>query len=297
LDYQQLRDEVLTAFRQGNLQQGYSLLDEGLATAQGECQGKILVLRASMISSFDLKLTAEGLALIDEALPLVHRNLSEMAMALKVALALTYLSGDMDRALPYEEAACRLLLEHGSCPEVRAERYGLQLNMGLIASLRGDHATSYWYLVQAANSLSVPEVSDDRRQRFEFQIQTQIAVACLRVRRYFEAQEALDQADACGRNHPQRLRAPIYRSELLRQLGQPAEAKAMLVAIRDEVGTLGNADIQAWYYWVSALVAQDLNELAEYHRNLAIAQQLAAEHHFDYLLGEIQRFNRRVYSL
>lgn len=292
MDYQQLRNEVLPAFRCGDFQSGYALLDQHLSVAHGSDLGQTLILKASMIASFDPKRIPEGLVLIDEALPLVRHDQGATARALKMALAMVYLAGDAERAQQYEDSACRLLLEYGSQPEVRTERFGLQLNLGLVASTRGDHATAYWYLVQAASSVSAPEVSEERRRTFEFQIQTQIALSCLRVRRYYEAQEALDQAEACGQEHPQRLRVPVYRAELLRQLGQPEEAKAILAAIRDQVGPSGNPDIQAWYYWISALVAQDLNELADYHRNLAAAQQVAANHHIDYLLGEMQRLNR-----
>jgi hypothetical protein len=292
VDYQQLRNEVLSAFRGGDFPSGYSLLDQHVSTTHGDHLGQVLILKASMIASFDFKRIPEGLVLIDEALPLVRHDQGATARALKTAMAMVYLSGDAERAGPYEESACRLLLEYGSQPEVRTERFGLQLNLGLVASVRGDHATAYWYLVQAANSISAPEVSEERRKTFEFHIQTNIALSCLRVRRYYEAQEALDQAEACGHEHPQRLRVPVYRSELFRKLGQPEAAKALLATVRDQIEPSDNPDIQAWYYWIAALVAQDLSDLADYHRNLAKAQAIAANHHFDYLLGEMQRLNR-----
>lgn len=292
MDYDQLRNMVWPYFTAGDFARGYSVLDDLLATDSGPALGQAMVLKASVIATFDLKRIPEGLALIDEALPLIKRHPGIYARALKIGLALAYFAGDTERAQPYEEAACGYLLEHGTDPEVRAERFGVQLNLGLVASLRGDHATAYWYLVQASNSLSAPEVTEERRMWSEFSIQTSIALSCLRVRRYYEAQEALDLADACGQSHPQRLRAPVYRSELLRQLGQAEDARELLNKIRAEVEVLDNPDIQAWYYWISALVAQDLGNLPEYHKNLAIAQETAATHHFDYLLGQIQRATR-----
>ena len=291
MNFAELRQAVSGAFRQRDYAQFKALTDEFLAAAQGDEYCRALCLKADWCLMVDIEHAAQGFVFIGEAL-LLARSPGARLSALTGALALCYHCSDLERARPYEEESCRLLLEHGTLPDVRARRHRLQLNLGQMAYLRGDYATAYWHFAQAAESLSSPAVPEAERRGLESPIQSNIATACLRVRRYYEAQEALDLAEQRASTEIQRQRALVWRCELLRQLGQIEEAQQILKQLALTVPSCVSPDVRSRYYWFAALVAQDAGDLSGFHQFLVMARDEAAEHRLDYLLSEIQRFQR-----
>ncbi|HWI52277.1 MAG TPA: hypothetical protein VNT01_09090 [Symbiobacteriaceae bacterium] len=292
MDFLQLRQAVSEAFWQKDYSKFNALMESFLTEACGEDYGRALCLKASWFLMADVKNAAQGFVLVDEAIPLVRKNPAALMEALTIALGLCHRLSDTERARVYEDGACRLLLECTASPEVRARRHRLQLNLGQVAYLRGDFATAYWHFVQAANSLTDSTVSVSEQRWFGAVIQVHIAMSCLRVRRFWEAQEALDTAEQSSIALEQKLRVAVWRAELLRQLGQGDEAARILSPLLAEVLSCDSTDVRGRFYWVSALVAQDVGDLQKFHHFLHAARTEAVEHEHDYLLGEIQRFQR-----
>lgn len=292
MDYIQLRRAVSEAVWQKDYAKFTSLIHSALAATEGEDHGRVLNLQASWFVVVDVKQGAQGFVLIDEALPFLRKNPEALLGALNNALGLCYRLSDVERARIYEEEASSLLLEHGADPGVRARRHRLQLSLGQMAYLRSDFATAYWHFVQAANCVADSAVAPSDRHGFESLTHVHVAMACLRVRRYWEAQEALDLAEQSAHTDEQRLRALVWRGELLRQLGRLDEAQALLGPVTPEVATCDSPEVRGRYYVVSAQVAHDAGHLSEYHQFLSKAQTEAYENCHDYLLSEIQRFQR-----
>lgn len=290
VDYQQLRQAVSKAVWQKDHTTFRALIDDALLATYGEDHGAVLVLEATWFLVVDAKNAARGFVLVDEALPLVRKNPATLLDCLITALGLCHLTGDSERARTYEEEAYSFLLTFGSDPEVRAKGHRLQLGLGQIAYLRGDYASAYWHLVQAANGIANPSVSDAERRGFESLIQMNVAMACLRTRRFYECQEALDLADKSNTFEPQRLRLAILHAELLRQLGETAQAADLLSSIATAVEVCKSPGVQARYHWIASLVAYDSGDLPGFHRKIAVAMEMAASHQQDFLLNEIQRF-------
>lgn len=292
MNFQELRQAVSAAIRQRDHAQFRALVDDFLATASGEDYALALCLQADGYLLLDPKNIAEGFVLLDEALPRLIRSPGARVQALTTALGLCFVSSDVERARLYEEDACRILLEYGTDPGVRSKGYRLQFNLGLVAYLRSDYATSYWYFAQAANSVTGAFVPAEVRQSSESMIQLHTAMACLRVRRYFEAQEALDLAEQTAPGEQARIRVSIWRCELFRQLGLIDEASSLVASLEGPIKSCADPDARGRYYWVAALVAQDSGDLPRFHRLLALAHAEAADHCYDYLLSEIQRLTR-----
>ncbi|HYF91754.1 MAG TPA: hypothetical protein VD969_05880 [Symbiobacteriaceae bacterium] len=291
MDFTELLQAVSRAFQQRDYAQFKALTDQFMSGAQGDDYCMALCLQVDWFMLNDLRHAAQGFVLVNEAL----QQASSPATRLNVltsALGLCYMCSDVERARPYEEDACRLLWEHAGDPAVRARRHRLQLNLGQITSLRGDHATAYWHFAQAVNSLAGPDVSEAERQRVESPIQVSVAIACLRVRRYYEAQEALDMAEQSATKELHRLVAGVWRMELLRQLGRLGEAQQIVTAIEAGVRDCDDPGLRGRYYLHAALAAQDSGELPRFHQLLAVAHSEAMENHHDYLLSEIQRYQR-----
>ncbi|HWH68792.1 MAG TPA: hypothetical protein VNT26_05370 [Candidatus Sulfotelmatobacter sp.] len=286
-----MRQAVSGAFRQKDHTQFKALMDDFLATARGEDYCRALCLQADWLLYTDLRHAVQGFLLVDEALEHAKNPATKQGI-LTTGLGLCCVLNDLKRAERYEEEACRLLFEHATDPEVRANRHRLQLNLGQVAYLRGDDATAYWHLAQAAESLNDPAVPEAERKGFASPIQFNIATACLRVRRYYEAQEALDLALQTAINDAQRLRAKVWYAELLRQLGRIEEVQHALKSMENDVATCSNPDVRSRYNLCAALTAQDLGDLPRFHELFAKARDEASEHQLDFLLCEIQRIQR-----
>lgn len=296
MDFEQLRQAVREPLRQKDYAGFRAVLDEFLKAAKNEDYGRGLNLHAEWFLLVDVKHVVQGFLLVDEALPFLAKTPGAKQSALTTALGLCYTCNDVERARAYEEEACRLLLEHATDPSVRNMRHRLQHNLGLVAYCRADYATAYWYFAQAANSLSSAEVPEAERRSVETSSQIGIAMACLRVRRFYEAQEALDLAEQVANTEFNRFRIAVWRSELLRQLGQIEEAVALLSSLSGSIEVSNSPDLRGRYFWISALLAQDAGDLPRFHHYLNRALAEAAEHRYDYLLSEIQRFQRSPLS-
>ncbi|HWI62829.1 MAG TPA: hypothetical protein VNT75_13365 [Symbiobacteriaceae bacterium] len=292
MDFRELSQAISEAVQQKDYARFKSLVDDFMTTAKGEDYAKALCLQADGYVLLDPKHAPLGFVLVGEALPYFAKSPVLRLRALTTALSLCYLTCDIERAREFEEDAYSLLLQHASDPHVRAVRHRLQLNLGQVATLRGDYSTAYWHFVQAANSLTSQDVSEAERRGFESVIQLQTALACLRVRRYYEAQEALDLAEQAAPREAVKIRAQVLRIELLRQLGAIEEARALTDSLADRVQTCDNPDTLTRYYWAASLLAQDSGDTARFHQLLSLAQQTAAEYGYDFLLSEIQRFLR-----
>lgn len=292
MEFTQFMQAVSEAFWHKDQARFKALIEPFLETARGEERGKALSVHASWILGVEPQNAAQGFVLIDDALPLVRQDPATLLNTLITALGLCYITCDVERARTYEDEACRLLLEQATVPEVRPYRHRLQLNLGQIAYQRGDFASAYWHFVQAINGLESPATPESERRGFLSLIQVHVAMACLRVRRFYEAQEALDIAEESALTEVQKLRTRIWRAELLRQLGQHREATELLGSIKETVDQCSNSEMRGRYFFVAALVAQDSGEVSRFHQYLSHARHEAAEHHHDMLLGEIQRFQR-----
>jgi hypothetical protein len=290
VDFSQLRQAVSKAIWQKDHTTFKTLIDEALGSVSGVDYGRVLTLQANWFLIADLKHAAQGFVLVDEARPLVRKNPEALLECLINALALCYVTGDTERARKYEGDASTLLLEHGADPQVRAKRHRLQMSISQIAYLRADYATAYWHAVQAVNNIADPTVPAEERRSYETVIQLNIATVCLRVRRFYECQEALDLAEQSTVVEPQILRVTVLRSELMRQLGYVDQASELLAGIAEAAERCTTPEVQARYYWVSALVAQDAGDVPRFNRLVSKAIEVAAEHGRDFLLTEIQRF-------
>ena len=291
MDFVQLRPAVSKALWQKDQTQFMALIHEALATASGAEYGRILTLQANWFLYAETQNAAQGLVLVQEALPLVRKNPNALLDALVMALALCFCMGDPERAREFEDEACSLLLQQGLSDEVRSLRHRLYVNLGHVATLRSDYATAYWYFVQAANNLADPAVKESERRSFASAVQLDIATACLRVRRYYEALEALDLAEQATQRQLVHFHVATWRAELLRQLGRLDEAFELLAKEAATAEACESPRIQARYYWVAALVAHDLGDVPGFHLLFAKAQEIAATQRLDFLLSEIQRFH------
>lgn len=193
----------------------------------------------------------------------------------------------------YESLAHRLVAAHGDYPHVRATLYRLHLNLGILASFRGEHPTAYWHFTQGITRLLSAGTDDGGTgQWWLFWLYLRSATTCLSMRRLPEAEEALKHAEQFAVTPTQRMRSAVGRAELLRQRGRPNEASAALAEIAQQPPAALEFGNRARVLLVHALLAKDLNDLRGFHTHLAGARKEAATHSLDYLLSDIQRIER-----
>jgi hypothetical protein len=293
MDYREMEGAATDAYRRRNYALCFSLLDELIETADARRRARALSLKAGFIAQVDRRRAPEGLILVEEALQLVDDHPGEILYSLVTGLALCYGMGDIGRAGVYEQAGHRLLHEHGADPDVRAGQFRLHLNLGLLASFRGEHATAYWHFVQGSNSLlsAGPEDgSDGSVWRLWLYLHT--ATTCLAMGRLPEAEEALQQVEKLAATGAQRVRWALAQVELLRRHGRADEASTMLTQLQQPPEEAWNAETRTRFLIARALVAQDLADIRGFHRHLFGAYKYANDHSLDFLLSEIQRIQR-----
>ncbi len=292
MKFQEMEQAVFHAYHRCEYDRCFALLDTFTQEATGEQYGKALSLKASLITLVDFTRTAEGLTLVDEALPILASIPEETLRLVISALGMCYHVGDVERAREYEAIGNRILHEHGSHPAVQAKRFRFCLNAGNIATLRSEHAAAYWYFRQATAQLVVQDpatVRDKRPLLFWLYIHT--SWTCLRMNRLPEAEEALQEAQPLCNTDMDRMRWTITRAELLRQQQGPEPSLTLLDSLRiDETEWL--PDVGALYHMTRALAARDQGNLRQFHHAMAVARQTAIDHCLDYRLCEIQRILR-----
>ncbi|MDF2630468.1 MAG: hypothetical protein K0R39_4299, partial [Symbiobacteriaceae bacterium] len=239
----------------------------------------------------DAKHPEEGLALAEEALPLVRKDKTALFEYYITVLSLLYTTDNEVRARVYEEEADNFLRLHGTAPGIRPRRHRLQLSLGQVAYSREDYPTAYWYLAQAAESIADPAVDEKERRGWESGLQLQVARTCLRTRRFYECQEALDLAEKSTTFEAQKLRVAVLRSDLLRQLGYLRQAADLLASIADDAAKCDEPDVPVRHCWAEALVALDTGNASDFQRLRTKAMEAASEHRRHYLLREIERFH------
>lgn len=293
MDYRDLEGAVIDAYRREDYALCFSLLDQFSETSDAQDRASAISLKASLISRVDHRRAAEGLTLIEESLPLLQDDPQATLRTLVTALWLCYAIGDIARATTYETLGHHLLRKHGHAPHVRRSQHRLHLNLGMLASVRGEHATAYWHFVQGTTSVLTAgpdDGSDGKAWLFSLYLRT--ARTCLLMGRLPEAEEALQQAERCAVTAPERLRWLVERAELLRQRGRPDEAAAGLAAIEYPPPEAVDAETRTRCLIVRALVAKDSDDLRGFHRHLAGAREEAAANSLDFLLSDIQRIAR-----
>jgi tetratricopeptide (TPR) repeat protein len=297
-NYEELLHVVQIALQQRDYDACLSLLDSFLEEAEGADRVRALLAKSNVIYCVQPAWAAQGLALVDEALEQAQGNSQLVMWALGDALALCFVLGDVDKARRYEVSSHRLLQEHGSDSVIKVGRYRLHINMGLIAALRGEHPTAYWQFVQALSSLPQSDSEDQSvYARWAILINLYIANTCLEMGRIPESWEALDKAKALLSTENEKVQWTVLSAKILRQTGRPPEAQVALKSLPPDRTQFWNADNQARYHLVQALVAQDLGDLRQFHRHLALAHDIAVDNSLEYLLCEIQRTQRAPISL
>jgi hypothetical protein len=165
------------------------------------------------LSRFDRRRATEGLALVEEALPVVQDDPGTTLHTLVTALALCFTVGDIWRAGVYESLVRRLLAAHGDHPQVRTSLYRLHLNLGILASFRAEHPAAYWHFTQGITRLLSAGTDDGTTgQWWLFWLYLRSAMTCLSMGRLPEAEEALKHAEAFAVTPTQLMRSAVGRA-------------------------------------------------------------------------------------
>jgi hypothetical protein len=297
MSFRALMPAVHDAFQKRDYKHCLDLLDGFLNTATGEERIEALLAKSNIIYCVHPAQAVEGLALVNEARELA-RTPSTTLWCLSDALSLCHVMGDVDRARQYEVAAHRLLQEHGSDPVVSVHRFGLYINMGLIAMLRGEYPTAYWQFIQAQASLQQHPVQDLTIQRKSLLIvNLHIATVCLYMSRIPEAWEAMEKAEGMIASENEKVQWSVLRAKILRQTGRLQEATAALDCLSTDREALWNPTNRVNYRLVQALISHDSGNLKAFHHHLSMAQTIAVDHSLEFLLCEVQRVQRTPITL
>lgn len=297
MDYQELQSAVFDAYRRRDFPVCFSLLDAFSDTAQGEELGLALGLKAAIISVTDYRRVAEGFTLVDKALEQLQQNPSQTISTLVTALLLCYSAGDVERARGYETLCNQVLMKHGEVSTFQGLLFRLHLNLGLIATVRGEHASAYWHFVQGTvlvKTYGNLESANDRP--FLFWLYWNTAQACIRMARMPEAAEALQHAEPLISTEQQRVHWVVGWSEVYRCSSRIDEAISMLERVGDRPSPDWDAESRVRFRLAKALAAQEAGDLRTYHEMVSEALRDAIENSLDMLLPEIQRIQRAPFK-
>lgn len=295
MNYREMHEAVIAAYRRRDYPQCFALIDQYLDWAEGIEKGRALSLKAGLIGQVATERSAEGLSVLEEALPLV-RGESQLEIDILVnALLLCYKTGDIERASSYEADALRLLQQHQHLEHVGKHQYGLHLNMGLIATLREDNPTALWHFMHGAISLLASGLDSDNRG-FLFLFYVHAAEACLNMGRVPEAEEFLEQARPHVVLDAHRVRWDIASAEVLLDRGLYQEALALLDRAEgaNQSGWIPVNKVRC--YLTRARIARHTADFRGFNRLISSAQAEAIEHSIDYLLSQIQRLQRKPFD-
>lgn len=293
MNYKQLESEVISAYRQQDYSLCFSLLDDFIEQAEALDLGEALCLKASVIVIADPRRAPEGLSLTEEALLYMSGNPDKEMSLLVTALGLCFKLGDVEKAKRYELLAHRLLQQYPGNPTVVKREFRLHSNLGLIARLRGEHASAYWHCVQGVNCLLAHGSDDESDVRcWLLNLYINMIDACLDMRRLPEAEDCLLKAKDCVLNGRDLVRWTIAKVRVLQCTDRSLEAGGLLDTLPPLNSTAWSPTLVVQYHLLRALIAQDRGELRRFHHHVVIAQRLAVEHSLDYLVCEVQRVQR-----
>lgn len=287
---EELHSAVLDALERRDTTTGLQLLEPFLETATGVDRGRALSLKANVIFC-EPRRAPEGLALIDEALPLLSADPDQYFSALVTAIGLCLNMGDVDKGCQYEATSLALLQTFGHERTVQGNRFRLYINLGLLANLRRQYPTGYWHLVQASSCVSDADLPEGAINQWRVLILLYIADTCILMGRWPEAVEALEKSRPLITNEREQVRWTVRRSQTLRYLKRYREALAELESLRSPDSEWPPTD-RARYHLERGLLAQDMGDLRSFHSHMATAHQEAESHGLEFLLCEIQRAQR-----
>lgn len=293
--FHELLDTLRVAYRQRDFARCDSLLDEFIEKAQGDELAEALGRKADIIVESNSRRGAEGLVLVDEAL--THAGDPQLAIRLLTAgLALCYVMGDCEKAMRFETLSHHLLQQLPDDSPARSSQFRLHGNLGLIAALRGEHATSYWHFLQAVFGLNTYGSDDDSDIRcWLFWAYRRVAETCITMNRQPEAEEALAKAQACILSDTMLAGWKLTQVHLVSQSGRPEEATALLENITPNDSW--TPDLHVEYHLLAGLVAQSSGDLRGFHTHVSRAHDKAVEQRLDYWLCKIQRVQRTPVGL
>lgn len=295
MDYREMHEAAIAAYRRRDYAHCFFLIDQYLNCVEGVDKGRALSLKAGVIGMIAIERSAEGLSMLEEALPLVRGEVQLEIDILVNALLLCYKTGDIERASAYEAHALRLLQQHQHLEHVSKHQYGLHLNMGLIAALREDNPTALWHFMHGATSLLASGLDNDNRGLL-FLLYAHAAETCLNMGRVPEAEEFVEKARSHAVLDAHCVRWEISMAEVLLARGLCQEARAVLDRAE-------GANPNGWIpvnkvrcYLTRARIARHTADFRGFNRLIALAQAEAIEHSVDYLLCQIQRLQRKPFS-
>lgn len=280
----------MEAHRQGDLARCTGLIDQFCESARGVELGHALCLKANYFIVYDSRHCPEGLSLVDEALDLGADCPALQMKCARDGVGLCFHTGDLYRAARYEGLGHQLLRDHPDNPSVQSNKLRFYYNLAHLASLRQDHPYAYWLLVQGSSALFAQNGHESRELRMlAFPFYLRLAEVCLAIGRSPEADEALEKAlDWISSKEEAGLWA-AYRASYLLACNQP-------VAARATIDTVSQEDTSNWlpinlvlFLLARSSVAQAQGDIRAFHRDIARAQKLAADHALDHLLCRIQR--------
>jgi tetratricopeptide (TPR) repeat protein len=290
MDIEQLHSAVQDAFGRRDYASCFVLVDEYLETASGEDRGKALNLKASIIRCEPRRIP-EGLTLAEEAFDLLRHDPEQSLRCLATALSLCLTMGDVDKASRYEGLAHQLLQRHSNHPGVKNMQFRVQINLGGLATQRGQHPTAYWHFVQSVASLEDADIPYEEARSFLLHTYLRIADTCSLMNRWPEAAEALEKARPLIVSRSDQGRWTVHRARLLRSQRRYQEAHLALESIAGDAAAWHPYDLSR-FHLERALVFQDLGDMRHFHSHLGIALQIAEESSQEFLLCEIQRAQR-----
>lgn len=290
MTFQELQHALRAAYRQRDFAQCDSLLDEFIASAEGDELAEALGSKADIIASANIRRGAEGIALVHEGL--VHARDPQLNIRLLTAgLNLCYLTGDVDKAMRFETLSHHLLQQLPDDSPARASQFRLHTNLGLIATLRGEYAAAYWHFLQSVVGLNTYGGDDDSDVRcWLFWAHRRVAEICITMHRQPEAEEALIKAQACITTPHMQTNWELTRIHLLIESDRPAEAELLLAQISPD--TSWTADMVVEYHFLRGLAAHSCGDLRTFHAHVSMAHHRAVEHRLDNWLCKIQRVQR-----
>lgn len=297
MNYQEARRAVFEAFREREYERCLSLVEEFLEHATGPERDEAIAWQISVIAIGLPQKALWGLALIDEHLPRLGEHPRLLVGLLTDAINICRTLGDTERARLYEGHALHLLQKHADVDAVRTSAFRLYISLGLLYQLRNEHATAYWYAMKALQHLQSFGLDDDGDIRgWLFLVYVHhIVPDCLNLGRLPEAEEAVSKAESFVRSDTDDLFFKIARIKVLRARRQTKDALQVLETI-PPLSQNTHPTAKTWYHLINALVAQDCNDLHNFHRSLATAEQTALDHQLDFLLTKIQRLQREPFG-
>lgn len=189
-----MRAELSVAMKARDFPRSLALLEEFIASAEGEDLGAALALKAGVLFMMGGADSLMGLALVDRALELMHSPDHVMLAAIN-GLAFCNRANDPARGERYADIGYTLFQYEFNEEEARAHRSGLQLNLGRWAELRGDLIQAYWHYNQALMAFERGHISKCCEPREGlFWANLHVARVCLAMKRPVEALDALDVA-------------------------------------------------------------------------------------------------------